>query len=145
MARNLNGSTVDGRSIGQLVSDLLRQASDLLQEELALARTEMSGKLPVAGRSVGMIAGGGALAYAGVLSIIAAAIIALHNVLPWWASALLVGVIVLLISYALIQMGMQNLKQTSLVPRRTIASFRGYQDLRRPTTSAFSRHTEGGY
>jgi xanthine/uracil permease len=128
-----------------LISDLLRQANELLQEELALARTEMSGRLPVAGRAVGMIAGGGALAYAGVLSLIAAAIIALHYVLPWWASALLVGVIVLLISYALIQIGMQNLKQTTLVPRRTIASLRGYQDMRRPTAAAFSRHTEGGY
>jgi Putative Actinobacterial Holin-X, holin superfamily III len=143
MARNWDGSSSNGRSIGQLINDLLRQGSELLQEELALARTEMSGKLPVAGRSVGMIVGGGFLAYAGVLALIAAAIIGLHALLPWWASALVVGVIVLAISYVLIQAGVQNLKHTSMVPRRTLASFKRYQE--RPATTAFSRHAEGGF
>ncbi len=143
MARNWDGSSSNGRSIGQLISDLLRQGSELLQEELALARTEMSGKWPVAGRSVGMIVGGGLLAYAGLLALIAAAIIGVHAVLPWWASALIVGLIVLGISYVLIQVGVQKLKQTSMVPRRTLASFKRYQE--RPATTAFSRRREGGY
>ena len=136
MAHRYNGS--NGRSIGQLVSDLFRQLSELLQEEIALARTEMSTKLPTVGRSAGMIAGGGALAYAGVLAIIAAAIIGLHALLPWWASALLVGLIVLAIGYFLIQTGLQTIKRTNLAPRRTVASLRGYQDINQPST-AFSR------
>ena len=136
MAHRYNGT--DGRSIGQLVSDLFRQASELFQEEIALARTEMSTKLPTFGRSVGMIAGGGALAYAGVLAIIAAAIIGLHALLPWWASALLVGLIVLGIGYFLIQTGLQSVKRTTLAPRRTVASLRGYRDINQPST-AFSR------
>ena len=145
MAHNGSRIASNGRSIGDLVRDLLRQASVLLQEEIALARTEMSTKLPVAGRSVGLIAGGGALIYAGVLAVIAAAIIGLHALLPWWASALIVGIIVLAIGYVLIQGGLQGLKQTSLVPKRTIASFRGYQDLSQPSATAFSRRREGGY
>jgi hypothetical protein len=136
MAHRYNGS--NGRSIGQLVSDLFRQLSDLLQEEISLARTEMSTKLPTVGRSAGMIAGGGALAYAGVLAIIAAAIIGLHALLPWWASALLVGLIVLAIGYFLIQTGLQTIKRTNLAPRRAVASLRGYQDINQSST-AFSR------
>lgn len=145
MAHNGSRMSSNGRSIGDLVRDLLRQASILLQEEIALARTEMSTKLPVAGRSVGLIAGGGALAYAGVLALIAAAIIGLHALLPWWASALIVGIIAIAIGYVLIQGGLQGFKQTSLLPKRTIASFRGYQDVSQPSATAFSRRNEGGY
>jgi hypothetical protein len=145
MAHNGTRVASNGRSIGDLVRDLLRQGAILLQEEIALARTEMSGKLPIAGRSFGMIAGGGALAYAGILALIAAAIIALHALLPWWASALLVGIIVLAISYVLIQVGLQSLKKTSLVPKRTIASFRGYQEVSHRSATAFTRRSEGGY
>ena len=147
MARRPTGTDdANGRSIGQLIGDLLREGSELFQEEVALARTEMATKLPVAGRSAGMIAGGAALAYGGLLAVMAAIIIALHYVLPWWASALLVGVVVIAVGYLLIQSGLQTLKNTSLVPRRTVASLRGYQEVARPrATSAFSRHSEGGY
>jgi hypothetical protein len=131
MAPSYNGS--DGRSIGQLVSDLFRQISFLIQEEIALARTEMSVKLPTVGRSVGMIAGGGALVYAGVLALIAALIIGVHAVLPWWASALLVGLVVLAIGVVLIQLGLQTIKHANLAPRRTVASLRGYRDINQPT------------
>ena len=139
MAHNDNGGPVGNRSIGQLLSDLLRQASALMQEEIALARTEVSTKLPTVGRSAGMIAGGTALVYAGVLAIIAAIIIGLHAVMPWWAAALLVGLVVFGVGYALVQTGLQTIKRINLAPRRTIASFRGYQDVARPRSSAFTR------
>lgn len=139
MAHNYRTASASDRSIGQLLSDLLRQVSDLVQEELALARTEMSTKLPRVGRSLGMIAGGGALAYAGVLALIAAAIIALHGVMPWWAAALLVGLVVLALGYGLIQSGLQTIKQTNLAPRRTLGSLRGYPEMGRRTNSAFTR------
>lgn len=141
MAHRVNGTTSNGRSIGELVSDLLRQTSELVQEEITLARLEMSNKIPVFGRSIGMIAGGGALAYAGVFAILAAIIIALHAFLPWWAASLLVGVVAVAIGYVLIQGGLQTIKRTNLAPRRTIASLRGYQETARPTSSAFTPHS----
>lgn len=127
------------RSIGELFSDLARSTSQLVQEEIALARTEMSSKVPTIGRSTGMIAGGGAIAYAGFLAIAAAIIIALHNVLPWWAAALLVGVALLGIGYLLIQLGIDSIKKENLAPRRTVASLRGYRDMAPASGSAFSR------
>jgi xanthine/uracil permease len=142
MAHRYNGGQTYDRSIGQLVSDLIRQISTLVQEEIALARTEMSVKLPTFGRSVGMIAGGGALAYAGVLALVAAAIIGLHALLPWWASALLVGLVVLAIGLILVQTGLQTIKRTSLAPRRTIDSLRGYQDMSRGYQDASSGYQD---
>jgi hypothetical protein len=143
MARNYNGAPVRERSIGELINDLFRQGSVLLQEEIALARTEMSTKLPTVGRSIGMIAGGGALAYAGLLAVIAAAIIGLHAVLPWWASALLVGLVVIAIGLILVQTGLQTIKRTSLAPKRTLASLQGYDEVARPARASFTRNAEG--
>src|SRR5439155_187717 len=47
------------RSLGELISDLLSRASILIQEEVALARAEMSTKVSTVSRSAGMLAGGG--------------------------------------------------------------------------------------
>jgi hypothetical protein len=60
------------RSIGELISELVRKAAVLVQEEVALARAEMSTKASTVSRSAGMLAGGGAIAYSGFLAIAAA-------------------------------------------------------------------------
>jgi drug/metabolite transporter (DMT)-like permease len=128
------------RSIGELISELVRKAAVLIQEEIALARAEMSTKASTASRSVGMIAGGGAIVYGGFLAIVAAIIIALHAVMPWWAAALLVGLVLVAVGYFLIQRAIQTIKTANLTPRRTVASLRGYREAPTPASrSAFSR------
>jgi hypothetical protein len=128
------------RSIAELISELVRKAAVLIQEEVALARTEMSTKATTVSRSAGMIAGGGAIAYGGFLAIVAAIIIALHAVMPWWAAALLVGLVLVAVGYFLIQRAIQTVKTANLAPRRTVASLRGYRETSAPvSSSAFSR------
>ena len=112
----------DDRSLGELFSELSRQLSTLFRQEVALAKAEMKQKGTEAGKDIGMMAAGGALAYAGLLALIAAAIIALANVIPWWASALIVGVVVLGIGAVLIQTGMSALKESGIAPTQTIES-----------------------
>ncbi len=128
------------RSIGELISELVRKAAVLVQEEVALARAEMSTKASTVLRSAGMIAGGGAIAYGGFLAIVAAIIIALHAVMPWWAAALLVGLVLVAVGYFLIQRAIETIKTANLAPRRTAASLRGYRETPTPASrSAFSR------
>ena len=117
------------RSLGELISDLVSKASILIQEELALARSEMSTKVSTVSRSAGMLAGG------------AASIVGLHALMPWWTAALLVGLILLAGGYLLIQTGIQTIKRENLAPRRTIGSLRrGYRETTGPVSgSAFSR------
>src|SRR5205085_9141891 len=112
------------RSLGELISDLVSRAALLIHEEVALARAEMSTKVSTGARSAGMLAGGGAIAYAGLLAIVAAIILALHAVMPWWAAALLVGLVLVAGGYLLIQSGIQTIKRENLAPRRTISSLR---------------------
>ncbi len=128
------------RSIGELISELVRKATVLIQEEVALAQAEMSTKASTVSRSAGMIAGGGAIAYGGFLAMVAAIIIALHAVMPWWAAAQLVGLVLVAIGYFLIQRALETIKTANLAPRRTVASLRGYRETPMPMSgSAYSR------
>ena len=82
----------DGRSLGELFSELAQETSTLVRQEVNLAKTEMSQKASSAGKHVGVLAAGGALAYAGLLAILAGIIALLNDVMPLWAAALLVGI-----------------------------------------------------
>jgi VIT1/CCC1 family predicted Fe2+/Mn2+ transporter len=117
-------STKDDRSLGELFAELSRESSTLVRQEIELAKTEMSEKVSGLGTHAGMLAAGGALAYAGLLAIIAAAIIALDAWMPLALSALLVGVLVALIGYFMLQKGLSALKQVDLKPRETIESLK---------------------
>ena len=109
------------KSLGELFADLARETSTLVRQEVDLAKTEMTQKAGRVGKDVGFLAIGGAIAYAGLLAILAAIIIGLADLgLPWWLSALLVGLVVAAIGYFLIQKGRNALKQEDLTPRQTI-------------------------
>jgi Flp pilus assembly protein TadB len=110
----------DDRSLGELFTELSRETTTLIRQEVDLAKTEMTQKASKAGKDVGFMAAGGLVAYAGFLAILAGIIIILHNVMPWWASALLVGIIVAAIGGFLIWQGMQDLKQGGMAPTQTI-------------------------
>jgi len=113
------------RSLGELFTDLTRELTTLVRQELLLARTELGQKAVRVGRDVASVAIGGAVAYAGLLAIIAAVIIGLADLgLPWWLSALLVGVAVALVGYFLIQRGLSALRREDLTPRQTIETLR---------------------
>jgi hypothetical protein len=108
------------RSLGELFSELMRETSTLVRQELDLFKTEMGQKAAHVGKDVGMIAGGGLVAYAGLLALVAALIGLLDLFMPWWASALIVGLAVTAAGGMLVKKGLDALKREDLVPRETI-------------------------
>jgi hypothetical protein len=115
----------DDRSLGELFAELARETSTLVRQEVNLARTEMTQKATRIGKDVGTLAAGGAIAYAGLLALIAAAILGLIGLgLPSWAAALIVGLVVVGIGFILIQRGREALKQEDLTPRQTIETLK---------------------
>ena len=94
----------DDRSLGELFGDLARETSVLVRQEVQLAKTEMTEKATAVGKDIGFLAVGGAVAYAGLLALIATVIVILGTVgLPWWLASLIVAVIVLAVGYFLVQ------------------------------------------
>ena len=107
-------------SLGDLFADLSRQMTTLVRQEIALATTEMTHKATRVGKDVGFLAVGGAVAYAGLLAIIAAAILFLAKVLDPGVAALIVGLVVAVIGYVLVKRGLDALTREDLAPRQTI-------------------------
>lgn len=112
------------RSVGDLFGELSQEMSTLVRQEVQLAKAEMSQKASRVGKDLGFLAVGGAVAYAGFLALLAAAILALALVLPGWAAALIVGVVVAAIGFFLVRKGLKDLKQTDPAPRETLQTMK---------------------
>jgi hypothetical protein len=92
----------------------------LVRQEVALAKTEMTQKATQLARDAGVIGAGGAIAYAGFLALLAALILGLGQLMPLWLSALIVGLVVGIAGYLMIQRGLSAIKNAELAPRQTI-------------------------
>jgi hypothetical protein len=112
------------RSLGELFADLARETGDLVRHELDLAKAELSQKASQAGKHAGLVGTGGAVAYAGLLAIIAGVILALGMIMPLWISAVIVGGVVALIGYLMLQRGREGLKHLDMTPRQTIETIK---------------------
>jgi uncharacterized membrane protein YqjE len=112
------------RSIGELFSELASETSLLIHQEIDLAKVELTQKAKTVGLNVGYLLLGGAVAYAALLAFLAAAIILLANIMPWWVAALLVAVLVGIVAAVLISKALASLKKTEVAPRQTIETLK---------------------
>jgi membrane protein len=115
----------DERTLKELFLDLSRDTRMLFQQELQLARTELSEKVSKLQRSAALIVGGGLLAYGGVLAIVAAVILMLVALgLPAWGAALLGGALLVGAGYMLLRSGLATLNTRELAPRQMMESLK---------------------
>ena len=124
MQRINENRPMENRPLGDLFGDLASDMSNLVRQEVALAKLEVTQKAKFLGRNVGYLVVGGAVAYAGLLAVIAAIIMLLDNYMPVWGAALLVGVVVALIAWLMIGKAMAALQQADLTPRETVETLK---------------------
>lgn len=109
------------RGAGGLLADAMTNVSNLVRNEVDLARAEISENLSRAGVAVGLLAGAGVLAIVALNVLAAAAVAALAEVgMNSGLAALLVAGVVVLIALLLLSKGMRDLKLSSLAPTRTV-------------------------
>jgi hypothetical protein len=107
-----------------LLSQLADELTTLLRKEVALARVELSDALSHAKTGITSVAAGGAVLFAGLLVLLAAAVLGLSNVLEPWLAALIVGAVVLIIGFVMLQMGKSKLEPSAFRPERTQSALR---------------------
>lgn len=114
------------RSIGELFGQLTQDMTLLVRQEIQLARTEMSEKLSRLAANLISVIGGGFVAYVGALALVGALILALHELagISRWVSALIVGAVLAIAGYAMLQRGLKELKRVDLAPRRTVENIK---------------------
>lgn len=113
------------RVLGELMTDLARQAGTLVRQEADLARVELTPKATRAGRDLGLLAVGGAVAYGGFLAFLTALTGLLRRLgFPWWLAAALVGLAATGGGGYLALRGGAALRQADLMPRHTLATLK---------------------
>lgn len=112
------------QSLGDLFSELSAGTSALIRQEVQLAKAELSQKASKTGKNVALMAGGGIVAYAGFLVILAAIVLVLSEFMPIWLAAFLVGVVVAGIGALVALNGWESFQKTSLAPERTIKTLK---------------------
>jgi hypothetical protein len=98
------------RSLAELISELPAQVGALVSAELAAFKAEMAGKAKNAGIGAGLFVGAALFLFFAVSVLVATAVIALALVLPLWLSALIVGVVLLVIAVILALIGLNRVK-----------------------------------
>jgi hypothetical protein len=112
------------RSIATLLSDLASETMLLLRQELALLKAELHEKFSRVGKGATALGAGAVIAFSGWLFLLLAAVYALAEVVPAWAAALIVAVVVLAIGGALLWFGKNRFDAQALTPHRTLQSLR---------------------
>jgi hypothetical protein len=114
------------RSIGELFGQLSQDMTLLVRQEIQLARTEMSEKLSRFTTNLVSVLSGGFVAYLGGLALVAALILAIRDLanISLALSALIVGAVLAIVGYVMLQKGVKELKRVDLAPRRTVETLK---------------------
>lgn len=112
------------RSLGELFGDLAKETSTLVRQEVALAKVELSQKATLVGKNVGYLVVGGAVLYAAFLAVMAGVVILLAGLMPWWAAALVVGVLLAIVGAMMATSALSSLKNMSLTPQQTVETLK---------------------
>jgi hypothetical protein len=115
----------DARPLGELFSDLMRDITTLIRNEIALARTEMGAKVSRVRSHVGGIAAGGVIALVGLFTLAAFLVLVLVRAgMPPWGSALVVGIALTTLGAITAMRAVAALHEESLAPTETIDSLK---------------------
>jgi sterol desaturase/sphingolipid hydroxylase (fatty acid hydroxylase superfamily) len=102
--------------MGRLVEQLSEQATRLFRAEIALAKAEMTDKAKRSGIAIGLFVVATVLVLYAVGVLIWAAIIGLAEAWPLWLSALVVGVLLMLVAGALAFVGLKVVQRAARRP-----------------------------
>ncbi len=125
-------------SVPELVKELTRDISELVRQEIELARVEMTEKGKKAGLGVGMFGGAAVLGMAVVGCSMATVIIVLDLPMPLWLASLVTTVLYAAAAALLALRGRDELKETGVpIPERTKQSVK--EDIQWAKTRAQSK------
>lgn len=107
-------------SVSELIKDLSRDISDLVRQEIELARAEMMEKGKKAGIGAGMFGGAALMGAAAVGGSMATIIIVLDLWMPLWLAALITTALYAAVAAVLAMRGRDELRQTGTpIPEKT--------------------------
>jgi uncharacterized membrane protein YqjE len=125
----------ESQSVTTLLRRLTHELATLLRQELSLAAAELTQTLNRILTAAAGVAAGGAVVFAGLLVLLAAAVLGLSVVVAPWLAALIVGAGTILIGIVVTVAASHKLKPESLKPERTARSLAKDKDVLTRTSS----------
>jgi predicted membrane-bound spermidine synthase len=124
------------RSLGELFSDLSQQTAALIQQEMRLAKAELSEKFADVGKNAAMIAAAAVFGLSALGALTAGIILLMIELgMTPWLAAVLTAALMGLVAFLLAQSGIAALRKKSLAPVETIDSIKETtQWLKNPST-----------
>jgi uncharacterized membrane protein YqjE len=108
-------------TLGALVNQLTTQVPELIRSELRLAQAEMAEKGKRAGIGIGMFSAAGLLAFLGLATLVATAVLALALAVDGWLAALIVAVVLFAGAGLFAVMGKSQVEEaTPVAPERAV-------------------------
>jgi len=127
------------RPLGELVKQLAEETSNLVRQELDLAKAEMTEKGKRAGIGFGMFGGAGVVTLLALGALTTCLIAALDTGMALWLAALIVAIVYGAIAAVLGLVGKERLHEVSPVPEQTQRSVK--EDVEWAKTRARSART----
>jgi uncharacterized membrane protein YqjE len=123
-------------SVASLLRELIAEIGQLFRQELRLAKAETGEKFAQAQHGVIAIVVGLFIAFAALLILLQAVVIALAQIVPGWAASAIVAAAAAILALILIRGGQSSLKLTNLAPTRTLDAMRRDRDMVREKVDA---------
>jgi hypothetical protein len=115
---------VSQASVGALLSDVSRDLSTLMRQELELAKAELKTEAAKTGKAVGMFGGAGFAGYMVLLFLSLALWAGLSNVMDAGWAALIVAVVWAVVAAVLYVTGRGTMRAVNPKPERTVETVR---------------------
>jgi hypothetical protein len=120
--------SIEDAGLGELVSNISRDLSTLMRQELELAKAELRAEARKTGKGAGMYAGAGFAGYLTILFLSIALWWGLSNVMDQGWAALIVAVIWAVIATVLYVNGRKNMRSVHPKPERTVETVKQVPD-----------------
>ena len=117
------------RSLSVLFIEFADEITLLIRQEADLIKVEISEKFSQLGLGLALVMTGCVLASAGLLVLLASAVLALAHLVPSWVAALIVGLMISLTGFAFLLSGRNALKPKNMALRRTAHTFNMEKEL----------------
>jgi Flp pilus assembly protein TadB len=109
------------RPIAEVAKDLTSDVSQLVRQEIKLAKAEMAEKARTAAPGLGMFGGASILALCAAGALTAFLVLVFSLFLPEWTAALIVGAALAAVAYVLVRQGKERVADAgNPIPEQTI-------------------------
>ena len=111
-------------TLGELIGSLATDTGVLVRQELELAVAEMAKNARDAARCGGMVATGGLLLHLSGIAALVCLMAALQPVLPLWAVAGGLALVLAVPGWAMVQVGVRGIRRVDVLPNDALNTLR---------------------